>query len=140
MGVDSTSGVNFLASLKTSLSGYLTNPIRTTDVSWEPVLRSPRLQELAGRVIWAICTDNASEMHQMGQAASYKGLVLFSFWCFAHLTSLIRKEFCVQPLFAPTLRKVVESFCFSSLSFVRTLRCRLTAPRTRRLARDWASW
>lgn len=138
MGVDASSALSFLVFLQTVIPGYLINPQPPVDIAWGVVSRSPRLQELAGRVPWALCANNASFMVLMRKEAEICGLVLFSYECFAHVTNLIGEEFCRQPLFAPSLRSDIEA-CFFFAADTRTPHCRRTVPPTRPLGRELGS-
>lgn len=109
VGIKTASSVNRLDPLKTVTCSYLLSLRRQAHMGRGPVARSPRLQGLAARVVWALCTDNASVMVLMRNRAEAEGLVLFPSRCFAQIINLIGKECCCLSDHVGVLRAVAEA-------------------------------
>lgn len=107
--VDAASALNLIVSLKTVIPTFRTSPTHAADNGCGPLSRSTRLQEVTGKYLWAMCTENASGMEATRQMAQDKSLVLLAFECFAHTTNLIGIEFCHVSRFKLALRDVVEA-------------------------------
>lgn len=112
LGAAPASASNLLASVNGALPPFLTAPTLQAGNGRGLNFRRPRLQELCRRVLWGMCTDNASVMVSMRKLAECQGLVLLSYSCFAHVSNLIGKDLCRQPYIVSSLRAVVTAVVF----------------------------
>lgn len=108
-GIETASSVNRLDPLKAVTCSYLLSLRRQAYLGWGPVARSPRLQELAAKVFWALCTDNASVMVLMRNLAEAEGLVVFPSGGCAQIINLIGNDICCLSDHVGVLRAVAEA-------------------------------
>lgn len=109
VGIESASSVHRLDLQKTVIPSYLLSQRRQAYLGWGPVARSPRPQELAAKVVWSLCTDNASVNVLMRNRAEAEGLAYISYKCFAQIINLIGKELCRPADHVGVLHAVVEA-------------------------------
>ena len=112
LGAMVASAPNLLLAFRACLPSSLHHPVTDVLQKWPATAKSQRLQALGSRRLWALCTDNASVMVSMRNAAEADGLVLASYGCFAHAVNLVSKDLCARAPFSAMLKSVIASTVF----------------------------
>ncbi|OSX80863.1 hypothetical protein BU14_0031s0035 [Porphyra umbilicalis] len=112
LGAMVASAPNLLLAFRACLPSSLHHPMTDVLHEWPATEKSQRLQALGSRRLWALCTDNASVMVSMRNAAEADGLVLASYGCFAHAFNLVSKDLCARAPFSGMLKSVIASTVF----------------------------